>query len=204
MNVSRSTASAYLRTTVRKLIPLNLAASPWVYSCRAIRSISMRCISFSFARHFSTSCTKDHDIVETVYSVARHMASKHLSSQQGWNSPRLHRQSQISPQHALRVLSIEGQLRCNDPLIFTLRSHSPDVEQNDSRCTHRAPPSDGKLAPHPVARFSRVPFPPRRNVRGAGNSASFLSQLRQYTPFTALMRSQSAPHPSHTFNSMRK
>jgi hypothetical protein len=47
-------------------------------------------------------------------------------------------------------------------------------------------------------------LPPAWIFRGAGYSASRPAHPQQYTPFTAVARSHSAPHPSHTFKSIRK
>jgi hypothetical protein len=58
-------------------------------------------------------------------------------------------------------------------------------------------------AEHPETRTNRF-RPPACLFRGAGYSASRPAHPRQYTPLTIVARSQSAPHPSHTFKSMRK
>src|ERR1700722_2429542 len=54
--------------------------------------------------------------------------------------------------------------------------------------------------PHRVRRL----LPPAWIFRGAGYSASRPAHPQQYTPFTAVARSHTAPHPSHTFKSIRK
>jgi hypothetical protein len=58
-------------------------------------------------------------------------------------------------------------------------------------------------AEHPEILTRRF-LPPACLFRGAGNSASRSAHSRQYTSFTIVARSQSAPHPSHTFKFMRK
>src|ERR1700722_17522047 len=50
---------------------------------------------------------EDHHVVEAVYAIVRHLATKHLTSQQRWCSSRLHRQTHIPPQQSLRIFPVE-------------------------------------------------------------------------------------------------
>src|ERR1700722_7492890 len=150
---------------------------------------------------------KDHHVVKALHPIVRHLAAEHLPSQQRRRTPRLHRQLHIPPQQTFRVLTIESQRRSrSSPLYHHLMPcfSSPYHRKNHKSCTHRAPPIDPTATSQRETRANRGFRPPACFPRGAGNSASRFEQPRQYTSAAASLRSQSAPHPSHTFKFTRK
>jgi len=83
-------------------------------------------------------------------------------------------------------------------------SHRPYKRQNRRCRAHRTPPGRTRAAEHVEARAERRGRPPGCLPFATGNFDSWKTHFAQYTPALTPVRSQSAPHPSQTFNSKRK